>query len=415
MYKIHFPTISQFASLLLLNVVNAVFQLLVIPILLHYATTDKVGLYFVALSYGVLASIFVNFGTSQTSVVECRRAENKEQKIKIGIESLAIRWYPFLLAILLTLLVATVHQNGIYFVAIIPMLLAELVNPQFSLIAEYKINKYSVLNVLIRAIIIGLIFYYKTNSHLIFIALFSSGIGMFVLNSCFFQQAFSIKHLIHFWPSFNRLKKLLKTHMLIVGNGVTVHLQQSIFLFVLPFFANPVFLSAYGLIDKLISSCRMLVNAYSAAVLPKATGEHSLGNNQWRNLKKQQNIILTFACLFVGCILFFFPHFVLDILLLGKSNIDPIFIKEVVQLLQLIAIVPLFIALNVLNVAELILDKKFTAYFIAGIIVLLVASLFIFCLYLGLPRYTLGYYPMIIEGACLAIYFLIIQTKRLHD
>jgi len=68
-----------------------------------------------------------------------------------------------------------------------------------------------------------------------------------------------------------------------------------------------------------------------------------------------------------------------------------------------------------LNVAELILDKKFTAYFIAGIIVLLIASVFILCLYLGLPRYTLGYYPMIIEGACLAIYFLIIQTKRLND
>ena len=43
------------------------------------------------------------------------------------------------------------------------------------------------------------------------------------------------------------------------ADGITVHLQQSLFLFALPAFASPIFLSAYGLIDKLISSCRMMV------------------------------------------------------------------------------------------------------------------------------------------------------------
>jgi hypothetical protein len=205
---------------------------------------------------------------------------------------------------------------------------------------------------------------------------------------------------------------LIKTHTLIVGNGITVHLQQSLFLFALPAFASPIFLSAYGLIDKLISSCRMMVNAYSAAVMPKATGEHLQGNEQWRRLKKQQNSILALACFCAGLVLYFFPQFILSLLLLGKSNVDAAFMVEATRLLQLIAVVPLLIALNVLNVAELILDKKFKSYFGAGLIVLLIAVLFILFLYLGLPKYTLGYYPMIIEGACLVIYFLIIQSNR---
>ena len=396
----------------MLNISNAVFQLLVIPILIHYATPIKLGVYFIALSFGVLASILVNFGSSQTSVVELQRASTDNEKNMISAETLAVRFYPLWIAVIISLGVAAVSDNGIYYVAILPMLFAEFINPQFYLIAQYKINKYSILNMVIRALVLGLIYIFRNNDQLIFIALFSSGVGMFLLNVLFFKVAFPAANLFSLWPNFKRILALIKTHALIVGNGITVHLQQSLFLFALPAFASPIFLSAYGLIDKLISSCRMMVNAYSAAVMPKAAGEHLQGNEQWRTLKKQQNSILALACIAAGFVLYFFPAFILSLLLLGKSNVDPAFMLEATRLLKLIALVPLLIALNVFNVAELILDKKFKSYFGAGLIVLLIAGLFILFLFLGLPNYTLGYYPMIIEGACLVIYFLIIQSNR---
>jgi len=412
LFKIHFPTISQFAALLMLNISNAVFQLLVIPVLIHYASPIKLGVYFIALSFGVLASILVNFGSSQTAVVELQRVSTYNEKDIICVETLAVRFYPLWIAAIISLVVAAVSENGIYYFAILPMLFAEFINPQFYLIAQYKINKYSILNVVIRALVLGLIYICRNNDQLIFIALLSSGVGMFLLNVLFFKNAFPAGNLFSLWPNFKRILSLIKTHALIVGNGITVHLQQSLFLFTLPAFASPIFLSAYGLIDKLISSCRMMVNAYSAAVMPKAAGEYLQGNEQWRTLKKQQNSILALACIAAGFVLYFFPEFILFMLLLGKSNADPGFMLEATKLLKLIALVPLLIALNVLNVAELILDKKFKSYFGAGLIVLLIAALFILFLYLGLPNDTLGYYPMIIEGACLVIYFLIIQSNR---
>jgi O-antigen/teichoic acid export membrane protein len=412
LFKIHFPTISQFAALLMLNISNAVFQLLVIPVLIHYATPIKLGIYFIALSFGVLASILVNFGSSQTAVVELQRVSTDNEKAIISAETLAVRFYPLLIAVLVTAGIAAITDKGIYYLAVLPMLFAEFINPQFYLTAEYKISRYSIINIIIRALVLGTIYFFRNNDQLIFIALFSSGLGMFLLNALFFRQAFFASHIHTLWPNFKRIIALIKTHTLIVGNGITVHLQQSLFLFALPAFASPIFLSAYGLIDKLISSCRMMVNAYSAAVMPKAAGEHLQGNEQWRRLKKQQNSILALACICVGIVLYFFPHFVLSLLLLGKSNVDEAFMMEATRLLKLIAVVPLLIALNVLNVAELILDKKFKSYFGAGLIVLLVAVLFILFLYLGLPNYTLGYYPMLIEGACLVIYFLIIQSNR---
>jgi O-antigen/teichoic acid export membrane protein len=396
----------------MLNISNAVFQLLVIPILIHYATPIKLGVYFIALSFGVLASILVNFGSSQTSVVELQRASTDNKKNMISAETLAVRFYPLWIAVIISLGVAAISDNGIYYVAILPMLFAEFINPQFYLIAQYKINKYSILNMVIRALVLGLIYLFRNNDQLIFIALLSSGLGMFLLNVLFFKVAFPAANLFSLWPNFKRILALIKTHALIVGNGITVHLQQSLFLFALPAFASPIFLSAYGLIDKLISSCRMMVNAYSAAVMPKAAGEHLQGNEQWRTLKKQQNSILALACIAAGFVLYFSPAFILSLLLLGKSNVDAAFMLEATRLLKLIALVPLLIALNVFNVAELILDKKFKSYFGAGLIVLLITVLFILFLYLGLPNYTLGYYPMIIEGACLVIYFLIIQSNR---
>ena len=396
----------------MLNISNAVFQLLVIPVLIHYASPIKLGVYFIALSFGVLASILVNFGSSQTAVVELQRVSTDNEKDIICVETLAVRFYPLWIAAIISLVVAAVSENGIYYFAILPMLFAEFINPQFFLIAQYKINKYSILNMIIRALVLGLIYICRNNDQLIFIALLSSGVGVFLLNVLFFKVAFPAGNLFSLWPNFKRILSLIKTHALIVGNGITVHLQQSLFLFTLPAFASPIFLSAYGLIDKLISSCRMMVNAYSAAVMPKAAGEYLQGNEQWRTLKKQQNSILALACIAAGFVLYFFPEFILFMLLLGKSNADPAFMLEATKLLKLIALVPLLIALNVLNVAELILDKKFKSYFGAGLIVLLIAALFILFLYLGLPNDTLGYYPMIIEGACLVIYFLIIQSNR---
>ena len=396
----------------MMNISNAVFQLLVIPVLIHYASPIKLGVYFIALSFGVLASILVNFGSSQTAVVELQRVSTDNEKDIICVETLAVRFYPLWIATIISLVVAAVSENGIYYFAILPMLFAEFINPQFYLIAQYKINKYSILNVVIRALVLGLIYICRNNDQLIFIALLSSGVGMFLLNVLFFKVAFPTGNLFSLWPNFKRILSLIKTHALIVGNGITVHLQQSLFLFTLPAFASPIFLSAYGLIDKLISSCRMMVNAYSAAVMPKAAGEYLQGNEQWRTLKKQQNSILALACIAAGFVLYFFSEFILFMLLLGKSNADPAFMLEATKLLKLIALVPLLIALNVLNVAELILDKKFKSYFGAGLIILLIAALFILFLYLGLPNDTLGYYPMIMEGACLVIYFLIIQSNR---
>jgi O-antigen/teichoic acid export membrane protein len=411
--KFNLPAIGQFTALLILNITNALFQLLVIPLLIHNTNTNLVGTYFLVLSFGVLASIFINFGTGQTAVVEVRQANGNTQTYpQIAANTISLRFLALLVALVVCCALPFLVNNGWIYLCAIPLLISECINPQYFLIATYNVRQYSLLNAIMRVLVFIGIYIFRAHNHLIEIALTISGTGVLLLHLKYLNQAFFIKKLYSHLPNFQKIKQLMKAQALVLGNGLTVHLQQSLFLFALPNFVTPLFLSAYGLIDKLISSGRMMVNAYSAAVMPHAAGTHLQGKDHWEKLKNQQNKILAVLCLIAGAVLYFFPEQILSVLLWGKHNTNADFFDQATVLLKLIAPVPLLIALNVLNVAELLLEKKYLAYFIAGVLVLLVAILFVVFMYLGLPIKVAGYYPIIIEGSCLLIYFLILKGLK---
>ena len=138
--KLNIPAIGQFTALLILNITNALFQLMVIPLLVHNTSTTLVGTYFLVLSFGVLASIFINFGTGQTAVVEIRQAQNKEQYPTIAAQVLSLRFWALLIALLVCSLLPFVVNNGFYYLCAIPLLLSELINPQYSTYDQCSAN-----------------------------------------------------------------------------------------------------------------------------------------------------------------------------------------------------------------------------------------------------------------------------------
>jgi O-antigen/teichoic acid export membrane protein len=397
--------------MLVLNVSNALFQLVLIPILINHTAAENMGAYFIALSYSVLASVFINFGTSQTAVVELRKASNDEEKTRILAETASLRLIPFLLSIFVTALLPMFFSHGLYFLLVLPIRAAEFINPQFFLISGYKIKPYAFLNLGIRLAVLGLVFYMRDSPYLIETAILATGLGMLLLHLLYLPTTFLRRGIWKVVPTYERLAKLFSTNALVLGNGLTVHLQQSLFLFALPSFVTPLFLSAYGFVDKLISSFRMLVNAYSASFMPHAAITHQAGFQAWQKLKRQQNLILSAVCIAAGVVMYFFPEQLLYLLLLGKTG-TPAFLAETARLMQFISPVPFFIAMNVLNVAELILEKQFVAYFGAGVVVLIISLLAIDALYVGVSPAWAGFYPLLIESACLLIYVVIVRKVR---
>jgi len=410
--KLHFPTINQFVALLIFSVTNAVFQLMVIPILVHHINAEKLGVYFLALSFGSLLSILVNYGTMQTGVVDIKKAETEDKKNKVIAEVIALRLIPLMLSIIIICALPLFVKNGVYYIMILPMVLSEFINPQFYLTATYHFNRYTIINLGLRLALIAGIYILRDHPYIIQISLLGTGLVMLILNSLFLKETFLKQGVAGHFPNTEKLLQLLKTNSLVLGNGLTVHLQQSLFLFAIPSYVTPLYLSAYGFVDKLISSFRVLVNAYAAAVMPHAALTHQLGFSKWKKLKIKQNILLSIFCLATGLVMFIFPDQLLTILLLGKHETNTAFIAQVTELLQLISIVPLLIALNVLNVAEIFLEKKYISYFGAGVIVLFVSLLSIDSLQLGLDPQFVSYYPMLIEGVALITTYFIVQRIR---
>jgi O-antigen/teichoic acid export membrane protein len=385
---------------------------MVIPILVHHINAENLGVYFLALSFGSLIAIFVNYGTMQTSMVEIKKAVTLEDKKKIIANTLAMRFIPLLIAIIIISALPIFIKNGVYYFMILPMILAEFINPQFYLIATYNINKYTFINLFFRLLLLLIIYIMRDSVYIIQISLLGTGVIMLLLNAFYLKTVFFQEGLSEYYPSTEKLFELLKTNSLVLGNGLTVHLQQSLFLFAIPSFVTPLYLSAYGFIDKLISSFRMLVNAYGSAMMPHAAGTHQLGFEQWKRLKKQQNILLALSCLVASGIMFLFPEQLLTLLLIGKHDNNLDFFTQVQQLIKLISIVPMLIALNVLNVTEIFLEKKYSAYFGAGVFILFISLLSIDAFQLGLDPKYVGYYPMIIEAVALATSFFIVQRIR---
>ena len=155
---------------------------MVIPLLVHNTSTSLVGTYFLVLSFGVLASIFINFGTGQTAVVEIRQVQSKEQYPTIAAQVLSLRFWALLIALLVCSLLPFVVNNGIYYLCAIPLLLSEFINPQYFLIATYNVRQYSLLNAAIRIAAFVGIYIFRTHEHIVAIALLFSGTSVLILH-----------------------------------------------------------------------------------------------------------------------------------------------------------------------------------------------------------------------------------------
>jgi O-antigen/teichoic acid export membrane protein len=272
-------------------------------------------------------------------------------------------------------------------------------------------NSYALTNFIFKTVTLVFLYQIRESSDLIELTLFTIGLIGILQNIFFIPYQSIIKPLFNMRAIILSFKSTFKSNGLIVGNGLTAQLQQALFLFVLPMFATPIFLSAYGFVDKLISSFRLLVNAYSTAIVPHASTIHSIGLVTWKALKKRQNTLLAGISIIAGLVMFYFPKELLTLLLLGKTK-EVQFIQEAATLIKLTSPVPLLIAMNLFNVAEMILEKRFQMYFTASILTLSATILYIFSSYLGLLTIHPGYYLGYIELVCLLIYTMAIKKIR---
>jgi PST family polysaccharide transporter len=349
--------------------VNVLIQLLLVPLVISRVGIEINGKVLTALSIAGLFSILINFTSNQTTpLVLSKKEETEEVKAKHLSEMLLVRlgWL-LIISLVLVGLHFFIGEFGIYLIGIIPLLMAEAINPYVIYLSLNKLSYLNVANLLGR--LLGFIAVYllvHTTRQAPWVNTLV-GAGLFVIYSVLWKQLLYNK-----WVRINKFSvsasiKWMQAYVSLLGNNLIVQLQQSVFLYVLGLSNLPLLTGVYAIIDKLVWGARTLLIAFSNAIYTLSIATHARGKQEWKKFRGQVNQFLFFVLIAAGIVLLLLAPQLAT--WLGEPSQHDLLITY----LRWMAFIPLIIALNVLNVLDLLQHKAFQLQFKIGIILLLLS------------------------------------------
>ena len=398
--------LANFFNLSSIQLSNALLMILLYPIITRIVGLEAFGLIMLANAFAGLLGIVVNFGTSQSGIrdVAVHKA-NPGDLARVFFSTLLIRLLIFIVFILFFALAGLgtfVHYE--YYVFAIPLILSEVVNPLFLYLGTEKLGVYNMANLVAKVLIIlSILFFIKGAADARWVNFIIGGINSLIYIILIARGITQYK-LPFIFPGKKDMVGLSKSNFFLVGNNISVHLQQSLMLFALARWGNPMWLGAYSLCDKVTWSSRLMIMSISNAVYPKAAWLFSDDPQQFIAFKSQVKKLLTLSFLGISAGIIIFAGPIIH-LLAGEPN------ATAVTILRIMSLVPAAAALNSLNVLELLIRENNRAIFNIAMVLLAMA----FTLALGISMlkniYLLGAYTFFIEISAILMYEYIIRKE----
>ncbi|MBL0882571.1 MAG: oligosaccharide flippase family protein [Chitinophagaceae bacterium] len=406
MIRSNLSFLQNFFHLGFIQASNIVIQILLFPLIIRIIGIEKFGVVMVTNSAVLLAGIFVNYGTGLSGIKDV--VIHKNDKIKL-LSTLSTIYYTRLIVTTLLLFLLPIlyftHLNLVYILFALPILFAETINPVFYFSGTENLFIYNLMNLFAKLLTVLLIVLMIKSPDDAPLVNFYIGIS-----NCIFFAAIAIftcikKEIGVLKPNFTAIRDLLKQNFYLVGNNISVQLQQSFFLFTIASINQPLILGAYSICDKIVWSFRLILAAFSGALFPKAVDIFQTNQTGWRNFKRKINQLLAIIFTLNGIAFFIFAPLI-AILFTGKS--DPI----TISFIRTISFVPLVASLNVLNVLELLSRNKYRDIFTIAIAMLIITCLLSFIFITFFPEKYFGLYPLIIETCAIPLYLFFIRKKH---
>lgn len=406
--KTHLPFLSNFINLGFIQLCNAVIQLLLFPIIFRIIGIEEFGYIGVANSYAGLVSLLINYGTNQSGIKDI--AINKHNSSFLSNIFYTVYYTRILLFLVSLLILAVMYWLNVplvhYFLLANVIILSEVFNPFFFFVGIEKTFLFNVANLLSKVSSVLLIIFFITSSRSAPFVNVYLGIGNLVFYLLLMFYAISKYKLVPYRLKLSSITEIVRKNFYLSGNNLSVHLQQSFFLFTLSGSVNPLVLGAYTFCDKIVWSFRLLLIAFSSAVYPRAAISYHSKKEEWFMQKRKLNWLLASIFLIAAAVLFFLAPSV--VWLLTKTT-DAL----TIQYIRCISLVPLVAALNALNVIELLISNSYSSLFITGMI-LLVLSVANSYLFLLAGQDYFGYYPLTMEICALFLCLYFTQKQRLR-
>lgn len=405
--KSNLTSLSNFINLGSIQGSNALIQILLIPIITRLIGLSELGHVMVANSYATLIALFINYGSNQSGVKDVALYRS-DTKVLSGIFYTIYLTRGILFALSFCVVLVLYFLDlfyAPYFLLAQVIVLAEAFNPFFFFVGLQKLLLYNVLNLAARLLsAAGILLFIRSSSESIWVN-FYLGMGSLLAYVFLFFYIIRKYQLATGHVSFAGFRKYLTQNFYLMGNNLSVQLQQSIFLFTLSTTGNPLILGAYSLCDKIVWSFRLLIISFSNAIYPRAVVAFQTRKEDWRYYKKRINLALFAVFMLTGVgILLFAPW--LTLIITGEHNqLATLYIK-------CIAFVPLIAALNSLNVIDLLMKNQYHHIFIIALILLCITLLSSAIFIQAKNPAIFGYYPITVEIFSLPLYWYFIAKTR---
>ena len=398
--------LSNFINLSSIQLSNALLMILLYPIITRSVGLEAFGLIMLANAFAGLLGIVVNFGTSQSGIKDVAVHKSDPASLsKVFYNTLLIRLIIFLAFSLLFLLAGFgnfVHYK--YYLFAVPLILSEVVNPLFLYLGTEKLTTYNMANLIGKVLIIaGVIILINGASDAIWVNFLIGSVNFFIYVFLIFKGIADYK-LPFIKPAKTDMLQLTKGNFFLVGNNISVHLQQSLMLFALARWGNPMWLGAYSLCDKITWSSRLMIMSISNSVYPKAASLFSESPRQFSAFKSRIKQMLFWSFLGVSVSIMIFAGPIIFVIA-GEPN------ATAVTILRIMAFVPAAAALNCLNVLELLIRGNNQSIFNIALILLGLAFSLAFGISVLKDIYLLGAYTLIIEISAIAMYEYVIKKE----
>lgn len=397
---------SNFLNLGSVQLYNTLLSFLLYPVITRKFGLEAFGLFTTANYFAGLMGTLVNYGTSQSGVKDVVMAKNDPKSVAaVFYNILTLRLFIFIAFIsCFSLLFLGDLPNYNFYLFSVPIVFSEVLNPMFFYLGKENLSLYNISNLISKILIIlSVLFLINGTDDAIWINFSIGTINTLVYLSLIINGIFRYR-LLYTGLNRSELVKLSVNNFYLVGNNLSVHLQQSFMVFTISLWGNPMWLGAYSICDKIIGAVKMLISSISNAIYPKAAYLFMEGKDQFIRFKNRmkKSLVLTFFGVSLGIMIF---SDAIIHLINGEPN------ATAVTLLRIMAFLPTLAAFNALNVLELLIrDHNIYIFKIAIVLLVLAICLSLFIVNMNMLL-GFGAYTLIIEFSAILMYEYVIRKN----